>query len=180
MSLKAIETRYAGYRFRSRTEARWAVFFDSLDIKWDYEPEGFELSDGTWYLPDFRLTDTFGCRYWLEVKGDAPKAAEVRKAQLLCIGLDDEVFLATGGPGDNEALWFRPKQGNAVPETVATRFPKAAAKGKGWAKAGYNGALSAFLIVAKATDAKIPMRRLRECLEQARGRRFEHGERDQA
>ena len=27
---KAIETRYAGHRFRSRLEARWAVFFDAL------------------------------------------------------------------------------------------------------------------------------------------------------
>jgi len=26
--IKAIETQYRGYRFRSRLEARWAVFFD--------------------------------------------------------------------------------------------------------------------------------------------------------
>ena len=26
--IKAIETYYKGYRFRSRLEARWAVFFD--------------------------------------------------------------------------------------------------------------------------------------------------------
>jgi hypothetical protein len=29
MSAKAIETHYKGYRFRSRLEARWAVFFDT-------------------------------------------------------------------------------------------------------------------------------------------------------
>jgi hypothetical protein len=29
--IKAIETSYKGYRFRSRLEARWAVFFDALD-----------------------------------------------------------------------------------------------------------------------------------------------------
>lgn len=55
--IKAIETIYKGYRFRSRLEARWAVFFDELGIKWEYEPEGFELEDGTMYLPDFYLTD---------------------------------------------------------------------------------------------------------------------------
>jgi hypothetical protein len=53
--IKAIETRYKGYRFRSRLEARWAVFFDAIDVRWEYEPQGFRLSDGTMYLPDFHL-----------------------------------------------------------------------------------------------------------------------------
>lgn len=51
--IKAIETRYKGYRFRSRLEARWAVFFDALGLDWEYEPEGYVLPDGTKYLPDF-------------------------------------------------------------------------------------------------------------------------------
>jgi len=51
--IKAIETKYKGYRFRSRLEARWAVFFDALGIAWEYEPEGYDLGDGVWYLPDF-------------------------------------------------------------------------------------------------------------------------------
>lgn len=54
-ALKAIETRYKGYRFRSRLEARWAVFFDALEIKCEYEPECFELRDGRGYLRDFRI-----------------------------------------------------------------------------------------------------------------------------
>lgn len=29
-----IQTRYAGCLFRSRLEARWAVFFDHLGIRW--------------------------------------------------------------------------------------------------------------------------------------------------
>lgn len=53
--MKAIETRYAGYRFRSRLEARWAVFFQTLGLKWEYEPEGFDLGFGVRYLPDFRV-----------------------------------------------------------------------------------------------------------------------------
>lgn len=56
-SIKPIETLWKGYRFRSRLEARWAVFFEELGIRWEYEPEGFELSDGTRYLPDFYLPD---------------------------------------------------------------------------------------------------------------------------
>ena len=53
--IKAIETFYNGYRFRSRLEARWAVFFDDAGIKYQYEPEGFKLPNGAWYLPDFYL-----------------------------------------------------------------------------------------------------------------------------
>lgn len=64
--MKAIETIYNGYRFRSRLEARWAVFFDEMGIKYEYEPEGFELSDGTRYLPDFYLPNL---NYYVEVKG---------------------------------------------------------------------------------------------------------------
>ena len=65
-TVKPIETRYAGCRFRSRLEARWAVFFDRLNIQWEYEPQGFTLSDGRNYLPDFLLTE---CGTWVEVKG---------------------------------------------------------------------------------------------------------------
>lgn len=51
---KPIQTRYAGCHFRSRLEARYAVFFDRLGIQWEYEPEGYATPDG-WYLPDFLL-----------------------------------------------------------------------------------------------------------------------------
>lgn len=66
--IKPIETQYAGCRFRSRLEARWAVFFDAAAIPWLYEPEGYELSDGRRYLPDFYLPE---CDTWIEVKGSA-------------------------------------------------------------------------------------------------------------
>lgn len=73
MSRRAIPTRYKGYHFRSRLEARWAVFFDELDIPWKYEIEGYMVGDEgeeVAYLPDFYLpaTDT-----WVEVKGDPAK-----------------------------------------------------------------------------------------------------------
>jgi hypothetical protein len=77
--LKAIETRYAGCRFRSRLEARWAVFFDFLNIKWEYEKEGFELPSGR-YLPDFWLP-MLNC--WLEIKPKEPSATEARLCEEL-------------------------------------------------------------------------------------------------
>jgi hypothetical protein len=47
----AIETVYAETRFRSRLEARWAVFFDLVGWPWAYEP-----IDLTGYIPDFVLS----------------------------------------------------------------------------------------------------------------------------
>ena len=55
-AMKAIETEYNGYRFRSRLEARWAVALDEMGVEWQYEHEGFDL-DGVYYLPDFYLPD---------------------------------------------------------------------------------------------------------------------------
>ncbi len=55
MAVKALETHYNGYRFRSRLEARWAVFFDTVGIDYHYESEAFDLADGQQYLPDFFL-----------------------------------------------------------------------------------------------------------------------------
>jgi hypothetical protein len=66
--IKPIETRYKGYRFRSRLEARWAVFFDCMGSSWEYEPEGFVLDDGTHYLPDFRVKTPQGKDIWYEIK----------------------------------------------------------------------------------------------------------------
>ena len=53
--MQAIETRYSGILFRSRLEARWALYFDLLGIEWLYEMEGFKLESGEIYLPDFYL-----------------------------------------------------------------------------------------------------------------------------
>jgi hypothetical protein len=64
--MQAIKTRYKGILFRSKLEAEWAKFFDSLLMPWAYEPEGFVFDDGTKYLPDFWLPDA---KQWFEVKG---------------------------------------------------------------------------------------------------------------
>lgn len=70
--MKAIQTEYKGYRFRSRLEARWAVFFDACGVEWEYEPEGYDLGDGVYYLPDFLLHSVDGRDggdIYVEVKG---------------------------------------------------------------------------------------------------------------
>jgi hypothetical protein len=95
--IKAIETRYKGYRFRSRLEARWAVFFDALDIHWEYEPEGFDLGKAGWYLPDFWLPD-FSC--WFEIKREEEAVSEevMLRVMTLCTAMGTGGAIACGLP----------------------------------------------------------------------------------
>lgn len=64
--IQPIQTKAYGRLFRSRLEARYAVFLSALGVDWQYEPEGFELEAG-WYLPDFFLPKVKGGT-WLEIK----------------------------------------------------------------------------------------------------------------
>ena len=92
---KALETRWKGYRFRSRLEARWAVYFDALPLKWEYEPEGFHLGYGIVYLPDFWLPQV---EMWAEVKPVAFSAEEREKAFLLAESSGYPVIMLVGTP----------------------------------------------------------------------------------
>ena len=79
-----IQTKAFGCLFRSRLEARCAVFLESMGLRWDYEPEGYELPSGR-YLPDFRVHKE-GCpagHYWIECKGGIPTDREVQLAREL-------------------------------------------------------------------------------------------------
>ena len=101
--IKAIETRYAGYLFRSRLEARWACFFDALGIRWEYEKEGYDLGEAGWYLPDFWLP---GQQCFVEIKG----AECSDKDRAKCAALNEQsgysVFIAVGNIGDHDWIEF--------------------------------------------------------------------------
>ena len=91
MKIQPIKTKYKRQVFRSRLEARWAIFFDKLEIKWEYEAEGYNLG-GKWYLPDFWLPEFEGGTH-VEVKhigGDFTKAkrftVRTGKSMWLCEG----------------------------------------------------------------------------------------------
>lgn len=104
--LKPIETVYNGYRFRSRLEARWAVFFDALNIEYKYEHQGFNLGKFGWYLPDFWLPNNN--LHWIEIKpgtGEWPNHA---------------VFEA-------EAMWWETEQKNLMAKVGAEAWDE-----KGW------------------------------------------------
>lgn len=104
--IKAIETRYAGCRFRSRLEARWAVFFDHLNIPWEYEAQGYVVgpypygvADGriltreNSYLPDFFLPQQ---DIFFEVKGAAPDESYQRMLSTFTGQVGKSLILAVG------------------------------------------------------------------------------------
>jgi hypothetical protein len=64
-------------------------------VKWEYEPEGFELSDGTWYLPDFWLPKFHGGGIYVEVK---PTGDSFDKAR--AFARDGNPILLADGPPD--------------------------------------------------------------------------------
>ena len=78
MTIQAIETHYAGHRFRSRLEARWAVFMNHLNVPWEYEPQGY-LVNGAPYLPDFLVWPNTDHAFWLEIKGVFPTIQRDRR-----------------------------------------------------------------------------------------------------
>lgn len=94
--IKALPTFYRGYHFRSRLEARWAVFFDNLGIQWEYEIEGYELDNGEWYLPDFYLPRFhYPTGIYVEVK---PPGDLYTKACEFVLSGGGAIFCAEGTP----------------------------------------------------------------------------------
>lgn len=96
--IEAIPTRYDGHKFRSRTEARWAVFFRAMGIPYEYEKEGYVLPSGL-YLPDFWLPSQ---EAWVEIKGQAPDEDEKRFASELAAGTYRRVYIFSGNPNWSE------------------------------------------------------------------------------
>lgn len=107
MTPRAIETRYNGYRFRSRLEARWAVFFDAVGVRYEYEREGYDLGEAGWYLPDFWLP---GQNAWVEIKPDVLPDLRVVQRQLYTLATVTEspALLICGGPwrGAYISFWW--------------------------------------------------------------------------
>jgi hypothetical protein len=107
--IKPIPTFYNGWKFRSRLEARWAVFFDALEIKWIYEPESFDLSDvyndngKSFYIPDFFLPkqDMF-----VECKPTIFKQNEMRKCLALHKITGKNILLLSGVPENKTQIYI--------------------------------------------------------------------------
>lgn len=111
-AIKAIETQYKGYKFRSRLEARWAVFFDTLGLKWDYEVQGFDL-DGVRYLPDFWIP-SYGV--YFEIKPE--DEYDFRKPRALA-DAGKTVYVLQGNPWPWEYMAWRLIRGSKLPFPTA-------------------------------------------------------------
>lgn len=100
--IKAIPATYNGIKFRSRTEARWAVFFDALGVRWEYEHEGYQLPSG-WYLPDFWLPEVNG-GIFVEIKPEREATREeIRKLFEVVVATRLPAVMFHGSPGDGHA-----------------------------------------------------------------------------
>jgi hypothetical protein len=75
--IPAAVTWYNGIQFRSRAEARLALFMDMLPgVKWIYESRNVQTSLGG-YMPDFEILQPF--QGFIEVKPTKPKSYEQQK-----------------------------------------------------------------------------------------------------
>ena len=92
--IKALPTTYSGVTFRSRLEARWAVYFDVIGLEWEYELQGYALPAG-WYLPDFWLPQV---RLHAEVKPFDLTPLEMLKVEQLVEGTEHGCLLLCGSP----------------------------------------------------------------------------------
>lgn len=92
--IRALPTLYEGIRYRSRLEARWAIFFRALGVFAQYEPEGFVLGR-VWYLPDFHIPHW---KAFVEIKPTAPTTAERDQCRALAEGTCQDCLLIWGEP----------------------------------------------------------------------------------
>lgn len=115
-AVKVIETYYNGHRFRSRLEARWAVFMDSLNIGFRYEPDGYVV-DGAPYLPDFYLP---ALECFVEIKPELPEPDAMRKCRALARATrrDSHLLFGQPWPGEYSAFsWLTFADGGVRAET---------------------------------------------------------------
>ena len=164
--MKAIETKYAGYRFRSRLEARWAVFLDALELEWDYEPEGIILPKGEWYLPDFYVHTT---KTWLEIKPPEYSYEEKYKCMMLSLETGTHVIILNGTPDFKRYLGFYPF--NVEKKSVFTLgYVLIPVEDRFSVACGWND-------IQETYDSDGWPKQYQLAVREARSARFEHGER---
>lgn len=166
-AVQAINTEYNGDLFRSRLEARWAVYFHNLGLEYIYELEGFQLPDSSWYLPDFWLP-MFQC--WVEVKPRPLERHEFDKCAQLpegCLILDSQrpdclrAYFYTGHPY-NHSVTYTAYSTNAYWYRVI--LGQSRIKGRLW------------FLMGETPGAYTPTQLEMDAIRAARMARFEHSE----
>lgn len=93
---KVIQTFHNGFHFRSRLEARWGIYLETMGIDYLYEYEGFALDSAGWYLPDLYLPDF---EMWAEIKPTAFNPQELAKLKALVTFTQKPALMLIGVPG---------------------------------------------------------------------------------
>lgn len=119
MNPPPIETYWRGWRFRSRLEARWAIFLTELGIEFWYEPDAFKRRNGQQYLPDFLFPRVI---MFAEVKPFELTPEELDKARGLATLADREVLLLVGPPDFRVYEGVFPSHGNGEIAPVSTTY----------------------------------------------------------
>ncbi len=118
-TIEAIKTAYKGIQYKSRLEARTAIFFDCLGLRFEYEPKFFEIEKDFWYVPDFYLRDL---ELWVEIKGpDLYEEAQI-KAEGLCRTTGQVVEVWCGNLGFNVIYRFCPDFGRSSGKGINEKF----------------------------------------------------------
>jgi hypothetical protein len=191
-TLKAIETRYKNYRFRSRLEARWAVFFDAFDVDWEYEVEGYNLGAAGYYLPDFVVCNGL----FVEIKpGDATLGDAYTKCEALHKQSSRDVLLLKGNPRDHIGIvWSSDPDTSLIAAAVFGQCRKCPGLAFGWVSKSGNDSDAAARDAKRAHDFDFDGWHMFGCaprckgttitrgreydaaVDAAMGARFEHGE----
>lgn len=122
-------THYRGTWFDSRTEAKWPVAWDLLDLVWRTDPLKIVDYSGRGFIPDFYLPQI---ELFVEVASDDEhrQAVKAARCQALADSTGKAVFLTKGFPGPEAEYplldgwgFHLPHPHTLGPESVATYFP---------------------------------------------------------
>lgn len=182
-TIKAIETSYKGYRFRSRLEARWAVFFDAIGVDWEYEPQGFEFPGEAGlverYLPDFKITGNL----FVEVKGSEDQFNQDRCRMENAIRAGLGTLLILGEIPNPESGWGIHLHACATTENNVIEWVHFFFEDGGWDYAEHSELINAILGESWSPSNKsyfvktrLAYRQVIDAYRAARSARFEHGE----
>ena len=111
-TVKAQETEYRGVKYRSKLEAKTAQTLDNFGIGYEYEPDGYQLSNGLWYKPDFLLTyanEFIECKGVMENRDIAKIVGLVKDTgcPVLAISYENSMLVAVNDKDpDNEFIVF--------------------------------------------------------------------------
>lgn len=92
------ETLYKRIKFKSRLEARWAVFLDNhfAITEWAYEKPELGMSTGERYTADFTVLANGLFGYVMEIKPELPNLETITKLKEVAGMLKVKFILATG------------------------------------------------------------------------------------